>query len=87
VTAAPASAQQIDAEADEILHYMADYVAGLKAFTVSYDAQNEVVDTDGQKLQYSASGSVAVERPGRLETTALPTQRASKATTVDSSRP
>jgi hypothetical protein len=37
LTAAPASAQQIDPEADKILHSMADYVAGLKAFTVSYD--------------------------------------------------
>jgi hypothetical protein len=65
--AAPASAQPIDAEADKILHSMADYVAGLKAFTVNYDAENEVVDTDGQKLQYSASGSVAIERPGKLK--------------------
>jgi hypothetical protein len=67
VIAAPANAQQVDPEADKILHSMADYVAGLKAFTVSYDAENEVVDTDGQKLQYSASGSVAVERPGGLK--------------------
>lgn len=65
--AAPASAQQIDAEADKVLHSMADYVAGLKAFTVNYDADSEAVDIDGQKLQYSASGSVAVERPGKLK--------------------
>lgn len=65
--AAPASAQQIDAEADKVLHSMADYVAGLKAFTVNYDADNEIVDIDGQKLQYGASGSVAVERPGKLK--------------------
>jgi hypothetical protein len=64
--AAPANAQQIEAEADKILHAMADYVAGLKAFTVNYDADSEVVDTEGQKLQYSASGAVAVERPGKL---------------------
>ncbi len=67
LTAAPASAQQIDPEADKILHSMADYVAGLKAFTVNYDAESEVVDTEGQKLQYSASGSVAIERPGKLK--------------------
>lgn len=65
--ASPASAQQIDAEADKVLHSMADYVAGLKAFTVNYDAESEVVDIDGQKLQYNASGSVAVERPGKLK--------------------
>ena len=66
MAAAPANAQQIEPEADKILHSMADYVAGLKTFTVNYDADSEVVDTEGQKLQYSASGSVAVERPGKL---------------------
>jgi hypothetical protein len=65
--ASPAVAQQIEPEADKILHSMADYVAGLKAFTVDYDADSEVVDTEGQKLQYSASGSVALERPGKLK--------------------
>ena len=62
----PARAQQIEPEADKILHSMAEYVAGLKAFTVNYDADSEVIDTEGQKLQYSASGSVALERPGKL---------------------
>ena len=62
----PAYAQQIEPEADKILRAMADYVAGLKAFTVNYDADDEVVDMEGQKLQYSASGSVALERPGKL---------------------
>ncbi|SJM28446.1 DUF2092 domain-containing protein [Mesorhizobium delmotii] len=62
----PASAQQIEPEADKILRSMADYVAGLKTFTVNYDADSEVVDTEGQKLQYSASGSVAIERPGKM---------------------
>ena len=66
LTATPTYAQQIEPEADKILHSMADYVAGLKSFTVNYEVETEVVDTDGQKLQYSASGSVAVERPGKL---------------------
>ncbi|SIT57890.1 conserved hypothetical protein [Mesorhizobium prunaredense] len=66
VSEAPARAQQIEPEADKILHSMADYVAGLKAFTVNYDTDSEVIDTEGQKLQYSASGSVALERPGKL---------------------
>ena len=66
LTATPTYAQHIEPEADKILHAMADYVAGLKSFTVNYDADSEVVDTEGQKLQYSASGSVAVERPGKL---------------------
>jgi len=64
--AAPATAQAIEPEADKMLHGMTDYVAGLKAFTVDYDVDNEVVDTAGRKLQYSASGSLALERPGKL---------------------
>ena len=66
LTATPTYAQPIEPEADKILHAMADYVAGLKSFTVNYEAESEVVDIEGQKLQYSASGSVAVERPGKL---------------------
>ena len=65
--ASPASGQPIDAEADKVLHSMAHYVAGLKAFTVNYEADSEVIDLDGQKLQYSASGSALVERPGKLK--------------------
>ena len=42
---------------------MADYVAKLRTFTVNYETESEVVDMEGQKLQYSASGSVAIERP------------------------
>ena len=64
-----AHAQQIEPEADRILHSMADYVAGLKSFTVNYDVETEVVEIDGQKLQYNGSGSVAVERPGKLRFT------------------
>ena len=61
-----AHAQQIESEADKILHSMADYVAGLKSFTVNYEVETEVVELDGQKLQHNGSGSVAVERPGKL---------------------
>jgi Predicted periplasmic protein (DUF2092) len=66
LTATPTYAQPIEPEADKILHAMANYVAELKSFTVNYEAESEVVDVEAQKLQYSASGSVAVERPGKL---------------------
>jgi hypothetical protein len=62
----PAGAQQIEPEADRVLRSMSDYVAGLKAFTVKYDADTEIIDNEGQKLQYSASGTIAIERPGKL---------------------
>ncbi len=66
LTATPTYAQPIEPEADKILHAMANYVAGLKTFTADYDVDDEVVTTEGEKLQYSASGSIALERPGKL---------------------
>jgi hypothetical protein len=67
LSAGPARAQQIEPEADKVLHAMAAYVGGLTTFTADYDVDHEVVDTKGQKLQYSASGSLAVQRPGKLK--------------------
>ena len=52
----------IEPEADAILHAMSDQLAGLKSFSVDYDADQEVVDSHGQKLQYSASGSLSLAR-------------------------
>ena len=41
---------KIDADAERILRSMTGYFGGLQAFTVAYDVDDEVVDTDGQKL-------------------------------------
>lgn len=62
-------AQNIDPDADKILKSMTNYLADLKAFTAEYDVDNEVVDRAGQKLQYSASGTITVQRPGKLHIT------------------
>jgi hypothetical protein len=67
--AGPASAQGVDPEAEKLLRSMTDYVSGLKSFSASFDVDDEIVSTAGQKLQYSASGTVAVERPGKLHMT------------------
>lgn len=69
VAVVPASAQGIEPDADKILRTMTSYLAGLKSFTADYDADSEVLDLAGQKLQYSASGTIAVERPGNLHVT------------------
>ncbi|MGZ3460273.1 MAG: DUF2092 domain-containing protein [Archangium sp.] len=61
--------EKVDPEADRILRSMSSYLAGQKAFTADYDVDNEIIDVDGQKLQFSSSGSVAVQRPGRLHAT------------------
>lgn len=52
----------IDADADGILMAMTNHLKSLQAFTVDYDTDHEIVDLAGQKLQYSASGSVQASR-------------------------
>lgn len=76
--ALPAPAQQapaqkpaakVDPEADRILRAMSSFLAGQQAFTVGYDVDNEVMSVDGEKLQFSASGNVTLQRPGKLYAT------------------
>jgi hypothetical protein len=63
LSAAPALSQDaIEKDADAILHAMADQLKGLKSFSVDYDTEHEILDKQGQKLQYSASGSISVDR-------------------------
>jgi hypothetical protein len=64
-----AGAQSIEPDAEKILRAATSYLAGLETFTADYDVDTEVVDATGQKLQYSASGSIAVERPGKAHIT------------------
>jgi hypothetical protein len=61
-----AAAAELDADADKILRAMADYVGALPAFTVEIDEDKEFVNTQGQKLQLSASITAAVQRPDKL---------------------
>lgn len=67
VPAGPAlAAGAINADADEILQAMSKFLAGTKAFSVSFDASIEVVTKEGQKLQMNNSGSVLLERPSHF---------------------
>lgn len=59
----------IEPDADRLLRAMSTYLANLKSFTVDYDVDQEIVDQGGQKLQFSASGSVTAERPGKIQVT------------------
>jgi len=56
----------IDADAAQVLQGMSSYLGHLGAFTVDFDVDTEVVDLQGQKLQASRSGHVAVMRPNHL---------------------
>jgi hypothetical protein len=57
----------IDPKADEQLHRMSDYLAGLKTFRVDTNTVDETkVNKNGQKIQELASSKMAVRRPGEL---------------------
>jgi hypothetical protein len=62
----PQSRKSIEPKAEQTLRQMADYMAGLKSFTVHSAAVDEVVLTSGQKLQLASESKVSVERPNRL---------------------
>lgn len=63
----PAMSQEaIDPEPEAILQAMASYLGGLSTFSADYDTDNEVITHDGQKLQFSSSGTMVAQRPDRL---------------------
>lgn len=63
VTSLPALAQgAIDSQADRILLAMTDNLKAMQTLGVDYDTDHEIVTLEGQKLQYSASGSIALDR-------------------------
>jgi hypothetical protein len=45
---------------------MTHYLGSQKAFAVEYAATDEVVTSDGQKLQFLHSGEITLERPNKL---------------------
>lgn len=60
---APSRAQSpIDPDADALLRATTDQLQALKEFNVDYDTDHEVVQLDGEKIQYSASGRIAMSR-------------------------
>ncbi|PTE11084.1 hypothetical protein C9427_07650 [Mesorhizobium helmanticense] len=70
LSCAPAwSENAIDKDANEILAASMTYLKGLKTFSVDYDTDHEIVDKAGQKIQYSASGSLTASRGGGFRMT------------------
>lgn len=57
------------AEAKKLLKAMSDYLAAQKAISFGYDANLQVVTNTGQKLGLASSGTVALGRPDRVQTT------------------
>ena len=58
-----------DSDAKAILKSMTDYLAGQKTISATYDTSVEVVTTDLQKIAFTSSGSMLLERPNRLKVT------------------
>ena len=70
VIASPALSQTVIAEdANKILVAMTDNLKSLTNLSADYDADHEVIDKTGQKLQYSASGTMALSRGKGLRLT------------------
>ena len=61
----------VDADADHTVRAMSDYLGHLVAFSVDYDVDTQVIDRSGQKLDVTSSGSLLVERPGKVYATRL----------------
>ncbi len=69
-TASSALAQEaIDPEANKILLAMTENLKALPVLSVNYDTDHEIVTLDGQKIQYSASGSIALDRANGFRVT------------------
>jgi hypothetical protein len=69
-TAPSARAQNIvDSDAQNVLAAMSNYLGGLRNFSVEYSAADEIVTTEGQKLQFLHSGEILVQRPDKLRAT------------------
>lgn len=60
------AADEIDANAQEILQSMSSYLAKTQAFTVDADVDLEIVNQNGQKLQFSSFATVVLQRPNKF---------------------
>jgi hypothetical protein len=65
-TAAAAAPTESQREGARILKGMADYLAGLKAFTFTFRSGYDVVQPTGQKIEFGETRRVAMDRPSRL---------------------
>lgn len=60
------AAEGINPHADEILRAMSDHLANTKALSFNADISNELITTEGQKLQFNSRASVLLERPAHF---------------------
>jgi hypothetical protein len=66
---APSGARADEADAKKLLKAMSDYMASQKAISFDYDSILEIITTDNQKLALASSGTVILNRPGKIRAT------------------
>jgi hypothetical protein len=66
LTVAAQRGPDVEAKADQHLKAMSSYLAGLKSFTVQVEESFDVVQEDGQKLQFSNERKISVRRPNKV---------------------
>lgn len=64
---APGEEGVIDPRADEALRRMNNYLAGLRSFRVESTTVDEMVSTDGQKIQAVQESKITIVRPNRMK--------------------
>src|SRR5215471_10252328 len=67
LAASPALAQADDAKT--ILKSMSDYLASQQNLSADYDVGLGVLTTEGQKIEFTASGTTALTRPDKIHAT------------------
>jgi len=67
VSSSLAQSGEIDARADQLLHQMSDYLAGLKQFSVHTENSLEVLLNSGEKIQYDTPAELIMQRPDKLK--------------------
>jgi len=66
---APGGASADEADAKRLLKAMSSYMAAQQAISFGFDATLEVVTKDNQKLALVSSGTVTLNRPGKIRAT------------------
>jgi len=56
----------VDSDARGVLDAMSAYLGGLARFSVTYSAVDDIVTTEGQKVQFLHGGELLVQGPDRL---------------------
>lgn len=66
VFAADCADESFDPTAMKSIERLNDYLAGTKEFRVAFDVAYDIVQDDGQKLEFGDTRVVAVRRPGQM---------------------